>query len=747
MSDTYADIIIDISHEALDRVFEYRVPPNLCNDISVGDLVEIPFGAGNRRKEGYVVGLHEKPVYHPDKMKEIGRRLSERVSVHSDLIKVAYYLKNYYGGPMAQALRTVLPVKTKVKPRMEVTVHREITAEQARQMCQEHQKKHRTMKARLMDALAASEDLPKEYLVKEQKVPLKELRACEKEGILSLREKVVYRNPFGDLIQREEKKRLNEEQQIAVNEFVSDFQSGACLNYLLFGVTGSGKTEVYLAMIDHVIEEGRQAIVLIPEISLTYQTVRRFARRYGERIAVIHSRMSAGEKSDALARIEHGDVDVVIGARSALFAPLSRLGLIIIDEEHDSAYKSEHTPKYHARETALYRALISEASVVMGSATPSVESFYKAEQGIYKMLRLTKRAGNAVLPKAEIVDLREEFRKGSHSVFSGRLLEEMRICLKKKEQIVLFLNRRGYAGFVSCRSCGEVMKCPHCDVSMTYHRGERLRCHYCGYELAFTGICPACGSPHVAGFGLGTEKVEAALHKEFPKARIIRMDADTTKRKNAHAQMLQTFAQGKADILLGTQMIVKGHDYPNVTLAGILAADLSLNENNYRSGETTFQLLCQAEGRAGRGDKTGKVIIQTYQPDHYAIVTSAAQDYEQFYRQEIAYRQLMNYPPAAHMLAVLVMSADESQAALGMQRIGQMVVRSQKGSRNPAQVLSPGVAKISKIKDVYRYILYVKHEEEHVLTDLQNRLEPVLSHHPMFAGLMIQYDMDPMSLY
>ena len=496
-----------------------------------------------------------------------------------------------------------------------------------------------------------------------------------------------------------------------------------------------------------MLKKEKQAIVLIPEISLTYQTVRRFYERFGNRIAVIHSRMSMGEKSDACERIRQGDADVVIGARSALFAPTKDLGLIIIDEEHDGAYKSDTSPKYHARETAIFRAGLAGASVVLGSATPSVESFYKAQKGEYILWTMKKRAGNALLPSVQIEDLREEFRRGNRSIFSESLRQKMQERLEKKEQIMLFLNRRGFAGFVSCRNCGTVIKCPHCDVSLTYHRNGSLRCHYCGYETAFTRQCPVCKSPHVAAFGLGTEKVEAALYQEFPGVRVIRMDMDTTRRKNAHQQMLQAFSAGEADILLGTQMIVKGHDYPNVTLVGILAADLSLHGQDFRSGERTFQLLCQAAGRAGRGDKKGEVVIQTYSPDHYAITTAAEHSYDAFYEQEYAYRNLMGYPPCAHLLVILIQCAEESQAVLTVMRIQKMIEQSQESGDDGVQILNPGQAAISKLKDVYRKVLYLKHADAEKLLNLKSRLEPVLEKHPLFAGVQIQFDFDPMNLY
>ena len=743
----YADIIIDISHEALDKVFQYRVPLSLWEEVQPGSRVFVPFGRGNRETEGYVIAIRQEADYEESKIKEILRVNTEGISVESELIQVASFFKEKYGSTMIQALRTVLPVKTKMKPKEEVFITLSIEKDTAQQLLCEWERKHFAARARFLSTLLKKERMRKEEAVKTCNFPLKELRKLSEQGIIKLESRIKYRNQFPELVTRKQGWPLNDEQRAIVDNFKEEYRKGERRTYLLYGITGSGKTEVYLSLINEVLAAGRQVIVLIPEISLTYQTVRRFYERFGERIAVINSRMSKGEKSDACERIRAGEADVIIGARSALFAPTERLGLIVIDEEHDGAYKSDTSPKYHARETAIYRAKLCGASVVLGSATPSVEAYAHALNGEYQLWTLKKRAGNAILPKTQIVDLREEFKKGNRSIFSEELHKKITECLERKEQIMLFLNRRGFAGFVSCRACGQVIKCPHCDVTLTYHRNGKLRCHYCGHEEVFTKQCPICKSPHVAAFGLGTEKVEAALHQEFPAARVLRMDMDTTKRKHAHEEMLAAFAAGKADILLGTQMIVKGHDYANVTLVGILAADLSLHEQDFRSGEKTFQLLCQAAGRAGRGEKAGNVIIQTYSPEHYAIVAAARHSYENFFKEEYTYRKLMAYPPCAHMLVILIQSGDESQSIIAMLRIEKIIEQSQSGESNPIQILNPGQASLSKLKDVYRQVLYLKHKEEERLLDLKRRLEPVLEKHPMFAGISIQFDFDPLSHY
>lgn len=747
MNELYADVIIDISHEALDKVFQYRVPLSLREQIITGSQVIVPFGKGNRATKGYVIELKSEADYDKSKIKEIFSVVPGGVCVESQLIQVASFLKYQYGSSMARALRTVLPVKAKIKRKERVTLRLLIGREQAEEYLDLWQRRHYTAMASLMERLLQKDEITKEEAIKECKVPLKKIRDLEQKGLISMSTSVVYRNPFEGLKMAEKKILLNEQQRQLHEEFCEDYRQGIRHTYLLYGVTGSGKTEVYIALIEEMIAQKKQSIVLIPEISLTFQTVKRFYERFGDRIAVLHSKMSAGEKSDAAERARLGDADVIIGARSALFAPAKNLGLIIIDEEHDSAYKSDTSPKYHARETAIYRAGLAGASVVLGSATPSVESYARALRGEYILWRLDKRPGNARLPDVSVVNLKEEFARGNRSIFSEVLEEKIRERLKKKEQIILFLNRRGFAGFVSCRSCGKAVKCPHCDVTLTYHRNGKLKCHYCGYEIPYVKKCPYCKSNYVAAFGLGTEKVEAALLQLFPGVSVLRMDADTTRKKHGHEKILETFSKGEADILIGTQMIVKGHDYANVTLVGILAADLSLYGQDYRSGENTFQLLCQAAGRAGRGEKTGEVVIQTYSPEHYAITQAANQSYEGFFQEEYAYRKMMGYPPCGHMLVILIQSSDEKECILGQMRIQKIIEKSQYGEEEAVQILNPGKAAIGKIKDIHRSVLYLKHKEEKKLLKLKERLEPVLLHHEMFAGLQIQFDYDPMSFY
>jgi primosomal protein N' (replication factor Y) len=545
------------------------------------------------------------------------------------------------------------------------------------------------------------------------------------------------------------RKKLSDNQRKVADSIINNLQNNINKTYLLHGVTGSGKTEVYMEIIDHTIAMGKQAIVLIPEIALTYQTLIRFYQRFGDRVSVMNSKLSKGERSDQFERAGNGDIDIMIGPRSALFTPFKRLGLIIIDEEHEGSYKSESMPKYHAREVAEQICHMKGASLVLGSATPSIESYFRARNGEIELLELNERLAGGALPKVYVEDLREELKSGNRSIFSRRLKALIEDRLTKGEQTMLFINRRGYAGFVSCRSCGYVMKCPHCDVSLSEHtdrykKTSKLVCHYCGYETKSVNICPQCGSKYILGFRAGTQQIEEMLNREFPSARVLRMDADTTRSKDSYENILSKFANEEADILVGTQMIVKGHDFAKVTLVGVLAADMSMHEGDYRAGERTFQLLTQAAGRAGRSTLAGEVVIQTYQPDHYTIVHAANQDYKGFYEEEMSYRDLMMYPPAAHMMAILVLSKDEISGEEHIRELADMA-RANFTNLKP-RIIGPAPASIGKINDVYRYIFYIKHRDYHVLVDIKDFLEDYIDT-KKWTNSDVQFDFDPMNNY
>ncbi len=745
MSDNYADVIIDISHEKVDRPFRYRIPDKLIGKIMPGVRVHVPFGKGNKDMTGYVVDLADKADYPAEKIKEITDIDERAATVESDLIKTAYWMKSHYGSTMITALKTVLPVKHKLKQLQKKKITRRCGSEEIEKLMAECIKKHQTAKARVLNALLNEEVLPYSLLSEKLNISASTLNSLEKQGIISIETESYYRNPVKRTTEREAAKPLSERQRLIIEDVIRDYRDGNVGTYLVHGITGSGKTEVYLGIIEQMIAMGKQAIVLIPEIALTYQTLLRFYKRFGDRVSVMNSTLSMGEKFDQMERARRGELDVIIGPRSALFTPFPELGVIIIDEEHENSYKSESMPKYHARETAIRIASVKSASVVLGSATPSLEAYYRADKGEYKLYRLNERLTGGQLPKVYTIDLREELKAGNRSIFSRKLKSLMEMRLQSGEQSILFLNRRGYAGFVSCRACGVVMKCPHCDVSLSEHRSGKLICHYCGYEEVRPPKCPSCGSKYLLGFKAGTEQIEESVHKEFPGARVLRMDADSTKTKESYEKILSAFADGKADILIGTQMIVKGHDFPNVTLVGILAADLSLNQNDYRAGERTFQLLTQAAGRAGRGNKPGEVVIQTYQPEHYSIVHAANQDYEGFYAEEIVYRELLQYPPAAHMLAVLAVSKEEEQGKSVMEHFASLI-KKRTDLSEALYVIGPTQAAVSKINDLYRHVLYMKHSDYETLVRIKDMMEAYIKEQD-YRNLNIQFDFDPMNTY
>ena len=736
---TYADIIVDISHEKVDRSFQYKVPEELQHKLQVGMVVTIPFGNGNHERKGYVIGLSDTPAFDTSRMKELTGICSSEETTEERLIALAAWMKNQYGSTMVQALKTVLPVREKVKAKEKRYIILNVSEEEAEKTAGKLESGRCKARARLVRALLEEKKLDYTKASRELGMTASVLRPLADEGIVRVVQDEVYRMTVdGADIPREELSVLTEPQQEAFAQIQEEWKSDSPRPVLIHGVTGSGKTQVYMKLIRQVIDEGKQVIVLVPEIALTYQTVRRFYGWFGEKVSVLNSRLSAGERYDQFKRAKRGEIQIMVGPRSALFTPFSNLGLIIIDEEHEQSYKSENSPRYHARETALYRAQMENARLVLGSATPSLEAYTKAKDGEFRLVKLKARFEDRPLPKVSIVDLREELREGNRSVLSRSLTKAIENRLECGEQAILFLNRRGYAGFVSCRSCGEVLKCPHCDVALTEHNNGRLVCHYCGYEQPRVEKCPVCGSPYIGGFKAGTQQIEQVLHKNFPKARILRMDYDTTRAKGSYEKILSSFAAHEADILVGTQMIVKGHDFPGVTLVGALAADLSLNAADYRCAERTFQLLTQAVGRSGRGTKPGEAIIQSYHPDHYSIRTAAAQDYESFYQEEMAYRMLMDYPPAAHMLSVMVSGENEELLEQGMNYLAKFVERI--ASRYRIHVIGPAYAAVGKVNDIYRKILYLKHRDERILQGIKDKTEKYIELNSGFRKLYIQFD-------
>ena len=743
----YANIIVDISHEKLDKTFQYLIPQELADEVRVGVLVDIPFG--KRSITGYVVELTDEAEFDVSRLKPISGVKKGSVPIESQLIALAGWMRKNYGGTMNQALKTVIPIKHKTKAIERKILKLLIDKEEAIHTLAKYEDKHFTAKAKLLRELMKAGELEQTLVTQKLNVPTSTIKALERDHILEIYITKEYRNPVNHLESKGYHLTLNEKQQAVVDRITTDIEAGKNKTYLLKGVTGSGKTEVYMELIAHTIAKGKQAIVLIPEIALTFQTVMRFYNRFGNRVSIMNSRLSQGERYDQYLRAKNGDIDIMIGPRSALFAPFERLGLIIIDEEHETSYKSETIPRYHARETAIERARMNGASVILGSATPSLDSYYHAQNGAYELLELTQRVQEKPLPSCEVIDLRDELKKGNRSILSVRLQELMEDRLEKKQQMMLFLNRRGVAGFMSCRACGHVIKCPHCDVSLSQHNNGKMVCHYCGYEEPEPKTCPSCGSKYISGFKAGTQKIEELVRQRFPQARVLRMDFDTTRTKEAHEQILQAFANQEADILIGTQMIVKGHDFPNVTLVGVLAADMSLHISDFHAAERTFQLLTQAAGRAGRGDEPGDVIIQTYNPEHYAVVTAKAQDYESFYEQEIMYRQLGFYPPVWNLLLVMCTSEDEKKLQFASEKIVRRLQKTLDTEeifhKKAIQMVGPADATIARVNDVYRKVIYIKTKDYQDLVLLKDRLEYYMKDNKDFGQVSVQFDFNPMN--
>lgn len=714
----YVGVIVDISHEKLDKIFQYSVPEDIASVISIGNKVNIPFGAGHRT--GYVVNLSNTPEIDPDKIRPLDGIVKSSTTIDERMIKLAYWMKANYGSTINQALKTVIPIKEKVKQVNNRTVRLLISPREALSLSEEYRTSKRKQ-SEILKFLSNNPVCDYRKVTQQMGQVRQSLSALSDAGLIEIDTQRVFRNELEAAEDFRNVTSLNQEQRVVCDGIIKDYDNNDMTPCLIKGVTGSGKTEVYMEIIQHVLSKGREVIVLIPEISLTYQTIMRFYAKFGNVVSVINSRLSKGEKYDRFELAAQGRIKIMVGPRSALFTPFNNLGAVIIDEEHESAYQSETIPRYHARETAIELARMTGAKVIMGSATPSLETFNRCKSGIYKLYRLDNRAGNATIPDVDVVDLRDEMKKGNRTMFSTKLKSLMQEKLDAGEQIMLFLNRRGYQGFINCRECGNVIQCPHCDVSLTLHGRNRLVCHYCGYETVFNHICPKCGSKYIGAFKAGTEKVEEETRKIFPHASVLRMDLDTTSGKEGHRNILEKFASHEADILIGTQMIVKGHDFADVTLVGILLADMSLHCSDYRAAEITFDLLTQAAGRAGRGDRKGNVVIQTYDPEHYSIVHAAGQDYDAFYDEEMGYRELMGYPPSNHMMAVRISCADADLATKLSDELYKLT-----SVDDRVNIIGPADAAVYKINDIYNRVIYYKCRDYALLIQIKDIIENYL---------------------
>ncbi|MCJ7856807.1 primosomal protein N' [Lachnospiraceae bacterium NSJ-143] len=720
----YASIILDNPSPEIDRIFDYEIPFELLDRVFSGARVRVPFGGRNNIVKGYCLEVKENSDIPAGKIKMIREAPDKEPVLGKDMLLLAKWMKERYFTTLSQCLRIMLPAGIDIKNSEKTAFLKFERAEAEEEAKRLSSKKSLSAQALALNYILENGSAPVSKIIKELNISLSPLSTLQKRGVIGIEHKLI-RHEFKDISidQRETVPVLNSSQKIAVDTVTESFGKNI-KPFLLFGITGSGKTEVYLKIIERVLSDGKQAIVLVPEISLTPLIVGRFKSRFGDLVGVTHSRMSAGERNEVWKRAESGEISVVIGPRSALFMPFKSLGIIIIDEEHEASYHSDSSPRYNAVEVAQKRCNLSGASLLLGSATPSVESFYKAQNGEYRLLRLYERAGNAKLPEAEIVDMRLELSSGNRSIFSRRLYSAVKEKLAKNEQIMLFLNRRGYSTFVSCRKCGYVATCSNCSVAYKYHyKGNFLMCHYCGQKAEVPKVCPSCGSKYIKYFGTGTQKIEEEVKKLFPQSRVLRMDFDTTSQKGSHSRILNAFAKGEADILIGTQMIAKGHDFQNVSLVGIMAADVSLNTGDYRGGETTFELITQAAGRAGRGTTVGNVIIQTYQPENYAVKCAARQNYEEFYKNECSIRKTMGYPPFSTVFTVIFTGKDENKVSEKTTDFCSILYKLKKnnGIYDNISVIGPSEASVYKVKNEYRMLLVLKCADENVLRDLTGK--------------------------
>lgn len=765
-----AEVLVEVPAREINRPFDYLIPTHLQQVISQGSRVVVPFGP--RKVQGYVLQLKDKQATTEaatHKLKEIEHILDEFPPLTQELIELGKWMSLEYVCFLITALQALLPAVLKSKTKKIVHERKDGELETKYQVNDKVTKKSIAM----VSPIGSAEELADEKLqlsnrAKKQKeiieyfqndpqpIPLVELlemcattrstvKQLEQSGILKIEQQEVGRDPYQDrkFVQTEPLP-LTKEQQNAFEEIRSCVVQGEYKTFLLHGVTGSGKTEIYLQTIAYVMSKGKEAIVLVPEISLTPQMVERFKGRFGEQVAVIHSRLSAGERYDEWRKIRQGKVKVAIGARSALFSPFQNLGIIIVDEEHESSYKQEENPKYHARDVAIFRGQYHQAPVILGSATPTLESYARAQKGVYQLINLEERVQGRPLPKVEIVDMRSELHEGNRSMFSRVLFDKITNCLEREEQMVLFLNRRGFSTFVMCRDCGFVQQCPHCDISLTYHKvTQSHRCHYCGYSEKQVQQCPECESEHIRFFGTGTQKVEEELHKHFPGIRVVRMDVDTTQKKGSHERLLQNFRDQRADVLLGTQMIAKGLDFEKVTLVGVIAADSLLHLPDFRAAEKTFQLLTQVSGRAGRHQLLGEVVVQTYTPEHYSVIAAAEHNYLSFYQQEMNHRHQRGYPPYYYITLITFTHEDIPVLVRACEQSVQWL---KKQISVNSIVLGPVASPIPKIKDRYRYQCMIKYRDEPnlgtILTQLLERNKRSIDKH----HLLIQIDKNPQML-
>ena len=738
-----AEVIINSTAKKLNRTFDYNIPAEMQELVQIGSKVLVPFGRFKQLEEAHIVKIKEKSEYEIKDIAKVETGLTDKQ------IKLANWIAKRYFCNVSECIKLMQTPGTKAKDVNKRIQDKKINVVYLKKTIQE-------IDFDIETKVLKSEKQIKilNFVKKNEGCTIPEIEMftdCSraiantliKNGYLELSEKKIERNPLQNKqIENTSKLKLTEEQQYAYEQVAYTIDNNEYNQFLLYGVTGSGKTEVYLQLIDKVVKQDKTAIVLVPEISLTPQMLDRFISRFGkETIAVLHSKLSIGERHDEWEKIKEGKAKIVIGARSAIFAPVQNLGIIIIDEEHDSSYKSESSPKYNAKEIAKKIAKEENIPLLLGSATPDLSTYYKAQQREITILELTKRANNSSLPKVEIIDLKQELANGNRSMLSFELYQSIEENLKNKLQTILFLNRRGYSTFIMCRNCGYTVKCKNCNISMTYHSYEnKLKCHYCGYEEKLVKTCPECGSDKIRYFGTGTQKLEQEIHKQFPQAKTIRMDVDTVTKKNSHEEILNKFKNEDVDILIGTQMVVKGHHFPKVTLVGVIAADSSLNIDDYRATERTFQILTQVAGRAGRENLPGKVVIQSYNPENFSIQNAQKQDYEEFYQTEIALRKQLKYPPFCDIIIIGFNSSSEEE----IKKVANIAYEEVEKNLNKDEfkVFKPMPSPIDKIQNKYRWRIIIKgNMNEEANNVLNNLLKNIYDKD--FKNTKISIDVNP----
>lgn len=704
----YAEIIIDITNENVDRIFHYAIPENIKEKICLGMRVFVPFGKGNRIREGYIIGFTDNTDIDEKYIKNIYSLPDEYAIFNDNMIELAKFMSDKYYCSLSECLQCIMPkiIKDKTNKYANINYEKADINEIIKNILGKNNSQSKVLKI-----LLKNENISIYEIKNILGISLSPINTLEKNGVIKITTRKIKRDFINlDDYDKTNHLKLTVEQDNALNFIKQKIYEKTYKPILLHGVTGSGKTEVYLQLINEVLKTGKQAIVLVPEISLTPQTVERFIGRFGKKVSVTHSRLSDGERFEQWKKAKDNKIDIMVGARSAIFTPFENLGIIIIDEEHESTYKSESTPKYDIKEVAEKICNLTGATLVLGSATPSIDTYYKTQKGKYDLVYINNRINNN-MPDISVIDMRKELEKGNRSIFSTSLFEAIKENLKNNMQTILFLNRRGHSTFVSCRKCGHVLECENCNVSYTYHLKEhKLICHYCNSTKNVPNICPSCSSKYIKYFGVGTQKIEEQIKKYFKDARVMRMDMDTTSKKNSHQNILEDFKNHKADILIGTQMIAKGLDFKKVSLVGVIAADITLNTGDYKSSENTFQLLTQVAGRAGRADIKGKVFIQTYNPEHYSIIFAKNNDYVGFYKKEILERKIMFYPPFSNIFFIMICGEDENVVMNAIKFLHKiMVYYNQKTNFYISDVAKAYIYKVNK---QYRYKILIKAKEE-----------------------------------